>query len=456
MPHPNSAVAETAGVSRRDFVRSAPPRRPRSACRPGPARRWRRRSPKGSGSRPSSGSTSRNAPGARSRCSARATPTSARSCSTSSRSTTTRRSSRRPATRPRRARGARERRPESTCSSSRAPSRRRRRHLLRVGGKTAVQIARRVAAKAGAVIAIGSCASWGGIPSADPNPTGATGAPQVLGRGQAGRHAARLPGEPLQPARHGAPVRDLRDAARSSTSRAGRSSPTAASSTRTARAGPLRRRAASRSVRRRGAPQRLVPLQARLQGAADPRQLLAPPLLRGARRLADRHRPPLRRLHRAGDCVPRPAAHHGADREADRARWRTRRRAGAGPGSPVAAGVAGLVVGAAAAAGCVASRKLAREAGDRRPRGRSERHDRGSIDALRPEAAGAAAGAARRPPPRGRRPRRAAAAAGRPRPALRPTRCVGCRACVTRLQGGERAPPTCARLQGGPTTRRPT
>ena len=36
------------------------------------------------------------------------------------------------------------------------------------------------AEKAGAIIAIGSCASWGGIPSADPNPTGAVGAKDIL------------------------------------------------------------------------------------------------------------------------------------------------------------------------------------------------------------------------------------------------------------------------------------
>src|SRR5215471_19004442 len=49
-----------------------------------------------------------------------------------------------------------------------------------VGGRTAVDILNDVGSKAGAVIAIGSCASWGGIPSAEPNPTGATGAPMIL------------------------------------------------------------------------------------------------------------------------------------------------------------------------------------------------------------------------------------------------------------------------------------
>lgn len=49
-----------------------------------------------------------------------------------------------------------------------------------VGGRPFVDIVKETAAKAGAMIAIGSCASWGGIPSAEPNPTGATGLPQVM------------------------------------------------------------------------------------------------------------------------------------------------------------------------------------------------------------------------------------------------------------------------------------
>lgn len=44
-----------------------------------------------------------------------------------------------------------------------------------IGGRTALDIVQDVSKQAGAIIAIGSCASWGGIPSADPNPTGASG-----------------------------------------------------------------------------------------------------------------------------------------------------------------------------------------------------------------------------------------------------------------------------------------
>ena len=61
-----------------------------------------------------------------------------------------------------------------------------------VGGRTAVDILKDVGGHAGAVIAIGSCASWGGIPSADPNPTGATGAPMIL----EGKTVVTIPGCP--------------------------------------------------------------------------------------------------------------------------------------------------------------------------------------------------------------------------------------------------------------------
>jgi hydrogenase small subunit len=65
----------------------------------------------------------------------------------------------------------------------------------RVGGKTAVETVTRYAADAAAIIAIGSCASWGGLPSASPNPTAATGAPQIL----KGKTVLTLPGCPANP-----------------------------------------------------------------------------------------------------------------------------------------------------------------------------------------------------------------------------------------------------------------
>src|SRR6476661_9545938 len=64
-----------------------------------------------------------------------------------------------------------------------------------IGGRTALDIVNDVAGKAGAIIAIGSCASWGGVPSADPNPTGATGVPMIL----KGKPVVSLPGCPSNP-----------------------------------------------------------------------------------------------------------------------------------------------------------------------------------------------------------------------------------------------------------------
>jgi hydrogenase small subunit len=52
----------------------------------------------------------------------------------------------------------------------------------KVGGRTAMDIVKECAADAAAVIAIGSCASWGGMPSTGPNPTGSSGVSKVLGK----------------------------------------------------------------------------------------------------------------------------------------------------------------------------------------------------------------------------------------------------------------------------------
>src|SRR5580700_8059060 len=66
---------------------------------------------------------------------------------------------------------------------------------MQLGSRPAVQILREVAAKSAAVIAIGSCASWGGVPSADPNPTGAVGVDSII----TGKPIINLPGCPPNP-----------------------------------------------------------------------------------------------------------------------------------------------------------------------------------------------------------------------------------------------------------------
>jgi hydrogenase small subunit len=66
---------------------------------------------------------------------------------------------------------------------------------MQIGQKTGLDIVRRVAASAGAIVAIGSCASWGGVPSADPNPTGACGVNKIL----EDKMVVTLPGCPANP-----------------------------------------------------------------------------------------------------------------------------------------------------------------------------------------------------------------------------------------------------------------
>lgn len=64
----------------------------------------------------------------------------------------------------------------------------------KIGGKTAIELLKECAADAAAVIAIGSCASWGGMPSTGPNPTGASSVSQVLGK-----PVVTIPGCPPNP-----------------------------------------------------------------------------------------------------------------------------------------------------------------------------------------------------------------------------------------------------------------
>jgi hydrogenase small subunit len=52
----------------------------------------------------------------------------------------------------------------------------------KTAGKTSLELVRETAAGAAAIVAMGSCASWGGMPSAGPNPTGAVGVGEALGR----------------------------------------------------------------------------------------------------------------------------------------------------------------------------------------------------------------------------------------------------------------------------------
>ncbi|MCP3881118.1 MAG: hydrogenase small subunit [Sulfitobacter sp.] len=66
----------------------------------------------------------------------------------------------------------------------------------KIAGETMLDLTHEAAEHAAAIVAYGSCASWGGVQSAAPNPTGAQGAPQVL----EGKTVVTIPGCPPNPA----------------------------------------------------------------------------------------------------------------------------------------------------------------------------------------------------------------------------------------------------------------
>ena len=65
----------------------------------------------------------------------------------------------------------------------------------KIAGKTALEIMNEIGPKSAAVVAIGSCASWGGVQSSSPNPTGAKGIHEVF----SAKPIVNLPGCPASP-----------------------------------------------------------------------------------------------------------------------------------------------------------------------------------------------------------------------------------------------------------------
>src|SRR5690242_5527023 len=66
---------------------------------------------------------------------------------------------------------------------------------MKLAGKPAIDVLQEVGRKAAAIISMGSCASWGGVPSADPNPTGAVGVDSIIKN----KPVVNLPGCPPKP-----------------------------------------------------------------------------------------------------------------------------------------------------------------------------------------------------------------------------------------------------------------
>src|SRR5512142_817622 len=66
---------------------------------------------------------------------------------------------------------------------------------LYLAGKPGLKVLDEVTSRAAAVISMGSCASWGGVPSSGPNPTGATGVDQIVKN----KPVINIPGCPPNP-----------------------------------------------------------------------------------------------------------------------------------------------------------------------------------------------------------------------------------------------------------------
>lgn len=65
----------------------------------------------------------------------------------------------------------------------------------KIGGRTALELLEDYGSRAAAIVAIGSCASWGGVQSSSPNPTGATGVGTII----KDKPVINLPGCPASP-----------------------------------------------------------------------------------------------------------------------------------------------------------------------------------------------------------------------------------------------------------------
>ena len=159
--------------------------------------------------------------------------------------------------------------------------------------------------------------------AAFPPPTRTRPAPWARTRSSRARRSSRSPAARPTPTTCSAPSCSSRPSARCprSTSSTGRSSPTAGRSTSTASAAPTSTPAASPwSSATRVTARATASTSSAARAPQTHANCSRSTTSTSRRRLADRHRPPLRRLHRAGARLPRPDPRHRADRPADAAR----------------------------------------------------------------------------------------------------------------------------------------
>ncbi len=71
--------------------------------------------------------------------------------------------------------------------------------FCKIGNRTAVEIIQDIGPKAAATVAIGSCASWGGVQASFPNPTEATGIEEIYKMFNINNTVINLPGCPASP-----------------------------------------------------------------------------------------------------------------------------------------------------------------------------------------------------------------------------------------------------------------
>ena len=232
-------------------------------------------------------------------------------------------------------------------------------NYLKMAGRRGTELLQDIGSKAAAIIAMGSCASWGGVPFGRETTRRARSAsPNCAWR--AHRQYAGLPAQSLHPDRHDSGDSCAPDAPPQLDSEFASEvclrprDPRAVPAPRALRLRPL-----CPGVWRRRPSPGLVPVQAGLQRSRYARGLLGASVQRDARRLADRHRRSLRGLYREGSSVQGPDVRAGVGLQLHPAEHLSAASRTARDGRrSIASGVAGVFVGAGVGAAWAAAQSF--------------------------------------------------------------------------------------------------